>query len=58
MAKTTRNYLYQMAACHRRAFSASKVLAISEAATRMHVKSLGRIPKISPEAITSMCIVR
>jgi hypothetical protein len=58
LAGTTRNYLYQMAGCHRKEFSASKVMAVSEAATRMHVKSLGRIPKISAEAITAMCSLK
>lgn len=55
LAGTTRNYLYQVATCHRRSVSARKALAISRAATAMHVRSLGRIPKISMEEIATMC---
>lgn len=58
LAKTTRNYLYQMAACHRCEFGAALVQRISKAATEMHVRSLGRIPKISAEEIATMCSVK
>lgn len=55
MAGTTRNYLYQVATCHRKAVRVSTALAISEAVTRMHVRTLGRIPKISVSDIATMC---
>lgn len=55
LAGTTRNYLYQVATCYRRSVSARKALNISRAVTTMHVRSLGRIPKISIEEIATMC---
>jgi hypothetical protein len=54
LAKTTRNYLYQIATQHRCAISALMALRIERAATKMHVKSLGRIPKICMEELALM----
>lgn len=56
LAGTTRNYLYQVATCHRASVRASTAVAISTAVTKMHVKTLGRVPKISFEEIASMCM--
>lgn len=55
LAGTTRNYLYQVATCHRKSVRASTAIAISDAVTKLHVRSLGRIPKISVEEIATMC---
>jgi hypothetical protein len=55
MAGTTRNYLYQLATCQRKSTSVAKAAAISAAVTRMHVRSLGKVPKISIEEIAGMC---
>ena len=54
LADTTRNYLYQLATGHRQSLSANLALRISRAVTQMHVKSLGRIPKISVEELATM----
>jgi DNA-binding Xre family transcriptional regulator len=55
MAGTTRNYLYQLATCQRKSTSVSKAASISMAVTRMHVITLGKVPKISMEEIAEMC---
>lgn len=57
-AKTTRNYLYQVATCHRASVRASTAVAISDAVTKMHVRTLGRVPKISVDEIATMCLKR
>lgn len=54
LAGTTRNYLYQLATGHRRQLGAHLAVRISKAVTQMHVKSLGRIPKISVEELATM----
>lgn len=55
LAGTTRTYLYQLATCQRRSTSAAKACDISDAVNKMHVKSLGRIPKLSVEELARMC---
>lgn len=50
LANTKRNYLYQLAALERTA-GARLALAIAKASVQMHVKTTGRIPKVTVEQI-------
>lgn len=54
-AQTSRNYLYQIATCHRETTNLRKGVAIVEAVNRLHVRSLGRIPKVTIEELAYMC---
>lgn len=56
-AKTPRNYLYQLATCQRRGTNTLRALRISEAITKMHVQTLGRVPKVSVEELAKMCVL-
>ena len=58
LAGTTRNYLYQMATCQRSEYLSETVRRVSEASKAMHVKPTGRVPKLSMEEISQMCILR
>lgn len=58
LAETTRNYLYQMATCKRSRFTAETVRRVAEASKAMHVKTTGRVPKLSMEEISQMCTLR
>jgi hypothetical protein len=55
LAGTKRNYLYQLATCRRKSTKLNTAYAISEAVTKMHVKTLGKVPKISVEELATMC---
>lgn len=57
LAGTKRGYLYQLASCHRCSVRAHLGYQISRAATIMHVKSLGRIPKITIDELATMCAI-
>ena len=58
LAGTKRNYLYQMASCHRKEFSALLAMRVATATAIMHATSTGRIPKITAEEIASMCLIK
>ncbi len=46
LAGTSRNYLYQLATCERRA-GLRTALRIVESSKQMHIATTGRVPKIS-----------
>ena len=56
LAETSRNYLYQLATCERRA-GLGTALRIVEASKQMHVLTTGRVPKITLAELASMCPV-
>ena len=53
LARTTRNYLYQIATL-RRSPGVALAKRICDASNRLHVLSLGRIPKISIDQLAAM----
>lgn len=55
LAGTQRNYLYQLATCQRKSTKLDTAFKIVEAVNKMHVRSLGRIPKISLDELAQMC---
>jgi hypothetical protein len=57
LADTTRNYLYQLATCSRKAPGVNLAKRIADASVQMHVKTLGRVPKVTLEQIATMCAI-
>ena len=57
IARTTRNYLYQVATLQRTP-RVGLAKRISEATGRLHVRTLGRVPKISVDALAEMAEVK
>ena len=55
LAGTKRNYLYQLALCTRKSCRSGLARSIAEASVAMHVKTTGRIPKVTMEELASMC---
>lgn len=55
LAGTKRNYLYQLAMCTRKQAGANLAQRVAAASVEMHVRSLGRIPKVTLEQLATMC---
>lgn len=55
LAGTSRNYLYQLALCERKNPGIQTVNAIVEASKVMHVRTTGRVPKLTMEDFANMC---
>lgn len=53
LARTKRNYLYQLAT-QRRSPKVGLAKCIADASIRLHIKTLGRIPKITMEQLAQM----
>ncbi len=53
LAKTTRNYLYQLATL-RRTPKVGLAKRLADASIGLHIKTFGRIPKLTIEQIASM----
>lgn len=56
-AGTTRNYLYNLAGCHRGQPKLKLGLAIANASERLHKHTEGRTPIVTADALASMCDV-
>lgn len=54
-ANTTRNYLYQIATCHRTGLGVGLATRIVKAVGWMHARSLGRIPKVTVDELATQC---
>ena len=58
LAGTKRNYLYQLALCtDGRQARVRLAKAIADASVQMHVKTLGRVPKVTMEELATMCAI-
>lgn len=57
LAGTKRNYLYQLASCHRRQPNVGLAEAICAATAVLHERTAGRIPLITTSQIASMCCI-
>lgn len=55
LAGTSRSYLYQLAICSRRSPRSVLAKGIADASVVLHVQTLGRCPKLTLDAIASMC---
>lgn len=53
LADTSRNYLYQLAKQHRSA-GLKTAMNIAKASIQMHIRTTGRIPKLTVEQIAAM----
>ena len=58
LAGTKRNYLYQLATCSRRSPGVDLAKRIADASVKMHVSTLGRVPKVTMDQIATMCAVK
>lgn len=56
-AGTEVNYLYSLAGCHRGQPKLKLGLDIADASRRLHEKTHGRTPLVSPEQLATMCDV-
>jgi DNA-binding XRE family transcriptional regulator len=57
LAGTTRNYLYQLATCHRKNPSLQLAQSICDASARLHRKTAGRVPSLTTVEIAAMCAI-
>jgi len=55
LAGTTRNYLYQLATCHRRRPNVGLAAAICEASQVLSLRTDGRVPVLTTGDIATMC---
>jgi hypothetical protein len=55
LAGTKRNYLYQLASCHRRQPNITLAAAICAASVALHSSTSGRVPVLTTDEIAKMC---
>ncbi len=55
LAGTKRNYLYQLASCHRRQPNITLAAAICAASVALNSRTKGRVPVLTTDDIATMC---
>lgn len=57
LAGTKRNYLYQLATCHRKNPGLKLAQAICDASADLHRRTAGRVPALTTADIAGMCAI-